>query len=144
MPCCFAFEAKFRTCIQDSVCSWDMWRFALPTLSHQMGQIIVTVSCHADFRMVFPVTTFLTSGKVAREDKSVHKQTAKSFPHISALTFGLCFSSRSPAFPGCRSPVQPSNAFVSTEAQTPRQTCMWGSRGRVVSGVTDQMTRSPD
>ena len=50
---CFSFRSKFRTCIWDSFCSWDLWRFALPTLPHQMGQISVTVSVHAVFRIAF-------------------------------------------------------------------------------------------
>ena len=50
---CFAFHSKIRTCIWDSFCSWDLWRFALPTLSHQLGHILVTVSCHASLRMAF-------------------------------------------------------------------------------------------
>ena len=45
LHCCSAFRAKSRTCIRDSSCSWDLWSFALPTLSHQMGQN----SCDAFF-----------------------------------------------------------------------------------------------
>ena len=42
--CCFAFRAKFRTCIWDKFCSWDLLRFALPTLSHQTVQTLETAN----------------------------------------------------------------------------------------------------
>ena len=49
---------KFCTVVSHSEPNTDsvqkkLWTFALPTLSHQMGQIIVTGSCHAVFRVAF-------------------------------------------------------------------------------------------
>ena len=51
LHCCFASQANSRTCIWYSFCAWDLWRFALPTLSYLMGHMFVSVSCHAVFRM---------------------------------------------------------------------------------------------
>ena len=51
-------KPKFERCV-GFIWSWEMWRFALPTLSHQMGQIIVSVSPHAVLSNgVFPSRSF--------------------------------------------------------------------------------------
>ena len=38
-----------RSCILDSFCAWDLWKFASSTLSHEMGLMFVSVSCHGVF-----------------------------------------------------------------------------------------------
>ena len=48
-----AFPLWFRIPSQIPFFSWDPWRLPLPTLSHQVVQIIVTVSRHAVSQVVF-------------------------------------------------------------------------------------------
>ena len=48
-------------CVQDSFCSWHLWRLALPTLCRHMGRFLAMQS----FEWRFLVTIFLTCGQDA-------------------------------------------------------------------------------
>ena len=64
-PVVSRFKAKSQTCITDSsFCSWELWRFALPTLSHQMGPNACdgVLPCSLS-NGVFSSRPFLTSGQ---------------------------------------------------------------------------------